>query len=120
MNRYDFEIAQGADHRFQLAIKTISQEGKKEHFDCSDCRAAMQVKSSPYTPRAIDTLTTENGRITCTDGNLDFVFPNSATAEYPPGVLVYDIKLINHAAEVSTILCGRIHVIAEVTRGVFA
>ena len=81
----------------------------------------MQIKTSPYTSGAVDTLTMENGRITCTEeGNLELSFTNAATEQYPPGNLVYDIRLTNHAGEVRKILHGRIHVIAEVTRGVFS
>ena len=121
MNGYDFEICQGSDLRFQIAIKTVAQNGRKEPFSCVDCRAAMQIKTSPYTSGAVDTLTMENGRITCTEeGNLELSFTNAATEQYPPGNLVYDIRLTNHAGEVRKILHGRIHVIAEVTRGVFS
>ena len=111
--KHDLKIDQGTDTSIKFVLK-------KNTFplDLAGYKAAMQLRQAAYSVEAIDTLTTENGRLTIepAEGKIIAVFPNKSTEQYPPGYLVYDLELETVSGEITRILQGRVQIIAEVTR----
>lgn len=110
--RLDFKIDQGTDS----ALSFYPFYGKD--IDLTGYGAAMQVRASIYSDKAVDTLTTKNGRlvIDVEKGKVTAHFPNAATVKYPARECVYDIELVSDDAKVYRVLEGKILVSAEVTR----
>lgn len=113
--KYCFAIDQGTDLRVPFVLKNA--DGST--VDLTGCAVRMQLRKSYYADEAVDTLSTENGRITMSpsEGRFELVFPNSVTEGYPVQTLVYDIELVSSGGEVRRIVEGRASVTPEVTRG---
>lgn len=111
--KYDFKIHQGADKAFSLIVK--DQGGA---VDLAGYVAAMQIRQKAFSATAIDTLTTENGRLELfpAEGRIRVVFPNEITQSYPPSVFVYDLEIKSAGGQVTRILEGKVSVSPEVTR----
>lgn len=112
MKKFDFQIQAGDD----LKVKVSIVDKQSQPVDVSSYRAAMQIRSCIDSPEAIDTLTTENGRILMDNGFLVLDFVNQATETYKAGSLVYDLELISPTNFITKILGGTIRVFAEVTK----
>lgn len=110
--KLDFKIDQGTDS----ALSFYPFWGKE--IDLTGYRAAMQVRARYYSEEAVDTLTTENGRlvIDVASGKVTAQFPHEATVKYPARECVYDIELISADSKIYRVLEGKIQVSAEVTR----
>ena len=112
--RYDFCLGQGTDATVPFRLKDAA--GKA--IDLSGFRVRMQMRTSVYEAEAVDTLTSENGRIHIDplNGRFELDFPNRTTETYPDGQLVYDIELVSPQEKVSRVVAGKITVTAGVTR----
>ena len=112
--KYCFTIDQGTDLRVPFVLK--SADGTLVNL--TGCAVRMQLRKNFYADEAVDTLSTENGRITMSpsEGRFELVFPNDVTAGYPVQTLVYDIELVSSGCEVRRIVEGRASVTPEVTR----
>lgn len=112
--KYCFTIDQGTDLRVPFVLKNA--DGTLVNL--MGCAVRMQLRKNFYADEAVDTLSTENGRITMSpsEGRFELVFPNSVTAGYPVQTLVYDIELVSSGGEVRRIVEGKASVTPEVTR----
>lgn len=111
---YNFSIAQGTD----LTVPFILSDSTGSLIDLTGFSAAMQLRVQANALAAIDTLTTENERITITpaEGKISCVFPHENTATYPARTLVYDLEITSPGDEITRVVQGTITVSAEVTR----
>ena len=87
-------------------------------IDLTDCSVRMQLRKSYYAEEAVDTLTTDNGRISITplEGYFELNFPNKITESFPVQTLIYDIELVTRGGVVRRIVEGKVTVLPEVTR----
>lgn len=119
MSRYDFSIPQGTDKTitFVLSVATSSKDTRTKP-DLTGCTAAMQLRQKFESSLAVDTLTTENGRLQmdANAGKITAVFTHQLTKTYPVQRLVYDMKLISADHTVSRVVWGTLDVLPEVTR----
>lgn len=99
-----------------MKVKVSIVDKQSQPVDVSAYRAAMQIRSCIDSPDAIDTLTSENGRIVMGNGFLVLDFVNKATATYKAGSFVYDLELISPTDFITKIIGGTVRVIAEVTK----
>ena len=90
--KHDLKIDQGTDTAIKFVLKKDTLP-----LDLAGYKAAMQLRYAAYSDEAIDTLTTENGRLTIEpgEGKITAVFPHEITESYEPGYLVYDLSLIH-------------------------
>lgn len=112
MKRFDFQIQAGDDMKVKVSIV----DKQAQPVDVSAYRAAMQIRACVNSLDAIDTLTTENGRIEMNNGFLVLNFPNKATETFDSGSFVYDLELISPPDFITKILSGTVRVLAEVTK----
>lgn len=112
--RYTFCINQGAD----LSVPIVLTDSTGALVNLSGYSASTQIRTNVNSSAAIDTLTTENGRITLdpTAGKLTLIFSNAITETYPAQKVVYDIEITSAGGQITRILEGTISVSAEVTR----
>lgn len=111
---YDFNVEQGTDSSVLFVLKDMSGE----LLNLEGFTARMQIRRSKCGHALIDSLTTENGRMTIdvNKAQVEVKFTNETTSKYPPTTLVYDIELISVSGYVSRFLEGLVIVNAEVTR----
>lgn len=110
--RADLKLDKGTD--FQCLFLCSTCNGK---VDFGGYSAAMHLKQNPY-GKAIDVLTTENGRLVLDreNGAISATFPDEITATYPVCALLYDVKLKSADGYVFRLVHGRIQVNEEITR----
>lgn len=110
---HNFKIDQGSDTSIIFVLKN-----KETPLNLTGYSAAMQLRYAAYSEEALDTLTSDNGRLTIEPelGKVTAKFPNSVTEGFKPGSMVYDLELTSGDGEVTRIIEGRVNVIAEVTR----
>lgn len=99
-----------------MKVKVSIVDKQAQPVDVSAYRAAMQIRACVNSPDAIDTLTTENGRIEMNNGFLVLNFPNKVTETFDSGSFVYDLELISPPDFITKILSGTVRVLAEVTK----
>lgn len=118
MSRYDFSIPQGTDKSVIFVLGTTTGQNTTLNTDLTGCTAAMQMRNKHESSLAIDTLTTENGRLQMDilEGKITATFPHKLTKDYPAQKLVYDMKLISADNKISRVVWGTIEVLAEVTK----
>lgn len=109
----NFSIDQGADAVISFVLK--NSEGP---IDLSGYSAAMQMRVSHYATEAVDTLTTDNGRLVldALNGKITAIFPNAITEKYQAQSVVYDIEIENADGIIKRVLEGNIQIKPEVTR----
>jgi len=114
MARYDFCINQGADILLPILLKDSSDSVIK----LNGFKVRMQIRQYKHSETAIDTLTTENGRIVLDpeEGKFTLKFPNKVTSQYPAVKAVYDIETVSADGKVTRILEGTVLISKEVTR----
>lgn len=112
--KYNFCIEQGTD----LTVPFVLKNSDGTFVDLTGCAVRMQLRKNYYSEEAVDTLTTDNGRISVTplEGRFDLKFPNKITESFPVQTLLYDIELVSSGGEVRRIVEGRASVTPEVTR----
>lgn len=112
--RYDFCLGQGTD----LTLPFLLKDATGTPLKLTDFAAQMQLRRSLWDADAVDTLTTNNGRIEieASAGRVLCIFPNAATAKYPAQKLVYDLELVEPAQTIKRIVHGEITVTPEVTK----
>ena len=86
-------------------------------MDLNGYTARMQVRPYVRSEKILDTLTTENGRLS-TDkyGLLHVSFPAEVTTEYKFDQGVFDIEIIDPSGRVLRVAQGRLYLNQEVTR----
>ena len=116
--KYNFEILQGTDYTFQFQIQNYDAS----RFDLRSYRIKMQVKKG-YTGAVIDEFDSSEGTLTRSSSSNDEIqdlvtvqFKHVNTAEYPPGVLLYDVRLTSGGALMTKVLEGQIRCLANVTQ----
>ena len=108
--RYNMVCDQGAT--FQL-IFNISTDGTA--WTLSNYTARMKVKEFPSATTSLIELTTSNGRISFSGGQVTLLISATNTADLPPGRFDYDLEFEDNAGTVTRILQGRFVVRQEVT-----
>lgn len=90
--KYNFCIEQGTD----LTVPFILKNSDGTLIDLSGSAVRMQLRKSYYAEEAVDTLTTDNGRISITplEGRFELNFPNKITESFPVQTLIYDVELV--------------------------
>lgn len=90
--KYCFTIDQGTDLRVPFVLKNADGSA----VDLTGCTVRMQLRKSYYAEEAVDTLTTDNGRIVITplEGRFELNFPNKITESFPVQTLIYDVELV--------------------------
>lgn len=111
---YNFCIPQGTD----LTLPFVLQNGDETPINLSGYTAAMQLRVLVTAEQAVDTLTTDNGRIMidAAAGKITCSFPHESTEKYPVKTLVYDLEITSSGGEITRIVQGKAVVSAEVTR----
>lgn len=111
---YNFCIPQGTD----LTVPFVLTDSTETPIDLQGYTAAMQLRVQINAAQAVDTLTTENGRITITPdtGQITCTFPHEQTETYPAKTLVYDLEITSPADEITRVVQGKVVVNPEVTR----
>lgn len=135
-NKYNMSMWQGST--FGLTVSVNYANNTPRNITGQNVR--MQIRSTYDATTPEDTLTTETGEITITDGangtfhielsaartaNLDVdlstlstvKISDTQTVKIPKTVYVYDLELVN-GADVKKILFGNVDVYGEVTRNV--
>lgn len=112
--KYDFCLGQGTDVDLPFVLRDASGQA----LNLTGYKARMQMRRSIYDKDAVDTLTTENGRIRIDheEGRITCTFPNAQTESYPAQTLVYDLEVVEPDNRVKRVVGGRITVTPEVTR----
>lgn len=109
----NFKLDQGAD-----AVISFVLRDKSGPLDLTGYTAAMQMRVSVFASEAIDTLTTDNGRLTidALEGKITASFPHAITGAYPAQVVVYDLEIESADGIIKRVLEGNIKICPEVTR----
>lgn len=107
----DLQIDQGSDAACPICFLDDFSE-----VDLTGCTARMEVRASASSSKAVDLLTTENGRITIAGADLTLQWPHDVSEAIPAGTYVYDLELISAGGKVTRALAGRLTVSQEVTR----
>ena len=112
-NIYDIVVDQGSDKQLPLTFK--DSEGSL--IDLNGYTAAMQIRKSADAAEAVDTLTTENGRISIDieAASVTLIFPHATTSAMSAGRYVYDLELIT-GETVTRVMEGAFILRREVTR----
>lgn len=113
MPNFNFCIKQGTDYWISFLLT-----GMTGPLNLDGYSAAMQLRTSVDAAEAIDTLTTENGRLQINQecNQVACFFPHDLTSGYPVSTLVYDLEIRSADGFIFSVLSGRIKVKAEVTR----
>lgn len=114
MAEYDIKLDQGSDFLITFVLK----DSAKKPINLTGYKVAMQIRKSATSAEAVDTLTTENGRIDVVplEGRIVLKFPHSVTESISASTYVYDVEIISADDRITRILRGRVYVSAEVTR----
>lgn len=112
--RLDFCIPQGTDYWLPMQLV----DGGMQKIELGGYTAAMQIRTTKSSTKAVDTLSTANGRITIDEdkGMITLFFPNAATSTFPASRLVYDLEIKSADGYVYRLIEGKITVTREVTR----
>lgn len=116
--KYNFEILRGTDYTLKFQIQNY--DGSR--VDLRSYRVKMQVKKG-YTQAVIDEFDSTEGTLVKSSSNNDEIedlvtvqFKHDLTAEYPLGMLIYDVRLTSGSALQTKILEGQIRCLANVTQ----
>lgn len=109
----NIKLDQGSNSSF---VFTVRDEGGL--VDLTGFTAIMQIRKTPYDLDAVDTLSTENGRIEIDTESavISLKFPCFTTENYPAIPLIYDIEIESEGGEITRILEGALTVDREITR----
>ncbi len=109
---YPLKIDQGSAASFCFCF-----EGDDGAIDLTGYTAAMQIRRSEFSMEAIDTLTTDNGRLVmdCNGGKITADFPCHISEKYPAGFFLYDIEVESPSGSIYRLLDGKIQIKAGVT-----
>ena len=113
---YNITIKQGSDDQ-NIIIKVL-----KTAYDLTDHTAGMQIRPSKSSSTILDSLTTENSRITIeSDGDYwktTLKFPSATTSSYCWDNGVYDLEFYSDTTPVIVwrMLEGTVSINKEVTR----
>ena len=116
--KYNFELLRGTDYTCQFLIK-----------DCENNRVSLrsywlkiQLKKG-FNSNVIDELSSQNLRIKNTSSEDDevydlitFTLDHEHTADYPLGVLLYDLRIESREGFYTKIIEGQIRCLANVTQ----
>lgn len=116
--KYNFEILRGTDYTFQFLIR-----------DCEENRVSLRSYNikvqlrKGFSTNIIDEFTTKNLKIVnssnADDDIYDLVtikFNHKDTAEYPLGVLLYDVRIESGNHTYTKIIEGQINCLANITQ----
>lgn len=109
---YEIVIDQGTTCEQELSL--FNEDDSP--VDLFGYTARMQVRSSPSSPKVVDELTTENGRIKISGGMLTLHWKAEKTSSIPAGGYRYDIEIESADGNVERILEGALIIRREVTR----
>ena len=111
---YNFCIAQGTDS----TVPFVLSDSTGTVINLTGYTAAMQLRVQLNSVEAVDTLTTDNERISIDPeaGQISCTFPHTQTERYPVRTLVYDLEITSPGGEITRVVQGKITVSGEVTR----
>lgn len=111
--RYDWVVNAGSDSERIFRVL----DGDFQPLSLAGYTARMQVRPYVSAAKAVDDLTTENGRIVIEDvGRVHVYLTHEATSKYNFDEGVYDIEIVAGNGDVTRIVGGRMIVRKEVTR----
>lgn len=105
-------IDKASDTGYILVV--LSPENRE--LDLKGYSMLMQLRPYVKSKRILDTMSTENGRITVDGGKIALHFPASVTAEYQFDSAVYDLVAVSKDGLRYRIAEGQIEFNPEVTR----
>lgn len=108
-----FNIDQGSHERISFVLRD-----KSGLIDLNGFTAAMEMRVSAFSEEAIDTLTTENGRlvIDAAGAKITAIFPHEITEKYTARRAVYDLEIESPDGVIKRVVEGEIKICPEVTR----
>lgn len=109
---YDIVLDQGADTERAF----VCLDGNGDPMDFSGYSARMQIRSSVWSGKVIDDLSTDNGRLAFSGAKIVASFPHDITSVYPGGRSVYDLEIVSGDGMVYRLLKGAFVVSSEVSR----
>lgn len=115
MSEYSFKLKKGTDCPKTFAVYSL-KDGVKTPWDFTGCSAAMQLRQTYFSSKAIDSFTTANGKLVLTDGKIIVNFTHESTTNYPVATLVYDIEITDSEGAVTRPIHGKIKILPEVTK----
>ena len=83
------------------------------------CTARMQIRKAVNDPTVLDTLTTENGKISIHEplnGKFKILIPASVSSAYTFTSAVYDLEIVFSEGTVTRVIEGCLTAVPEVTR----
>lgn len=114
--KYNFTLDKGTDHTFFMEFQ--SMDGSRMNLRSFNIN--MHIKQGAY-GKALDELSTENGRLilSSTENDIVFdcvqvIFPNEVTDKFPVGTLLYDLE-IKASKSITRILEGKIKCTSNIT-----
>lgn len=113
--KYDITIYQGSTFRLPLTWKTGDPATP---VDLTGCTARMQIRADVKAPKALITLTTENGGITLggAAGTVEIIVTPTQSKDVELSGGVYDLEIVFAPDIVRRLLEGSVEVLPEVTR----
>lgn len=114
--KYNFTLDKGTDHTFFMEFQNM--DGSR--MNLRSFIINMHIKQGAY-GKALDELSTENGRliVSSTEDDIVFdrvqvIFPNEVTENFPVGTLLYDLE-IKASKTITRILEGKIKCTSNIT-----
>ncbi len=113
--KYDLTIYQGATFRLPLTWKAGDPAAP---VDLTGCTARMQIRGDVKAPKALITLTTENGGIALggAAGTVEIIVTPAQSKDVDLSGGVYDLEIVFSPEDVRRLLEGSVDVLPEVTR----
>lgn len=111
---YGLTADQGAT--FEYILTWTNPDGTP--IDLTGYTARMQIRRRTTSQQLVDTLTTENGKITLggAEGTITLNLSATETAALPAAQHQYDLELVSSGGEVTRLLMGYFVVRQEMTR----
>ena len=112
---YNITLYQGATFRLPLTWKAGDPATA---VNLTGCTARMQVRADMKAPKALITLTTENGGIVLggAAGTIQIIVTAADTTPLQLQGGVYDLEIIFPGGDVRRLLQGSVDILPEVTR----
>lgn len=108
---YDLVLYQGAT----FSRRFVWKDAEGVPFDLTGWTAHMQVRSSASSPAVVLDLSTDNGRITITGGEIALYVSAAETNDLRRGKFVYDLELTADDVVVR-LLEGKFEISPQVTK----
>lgn len=116
--KYNFELLRGTDYTFQFLIQDC--EGNRVSLKSYNIK--MQLRKG-FSTNVIDEFTTKALTVVSSSSEDDQIydkvtikFDHESTAEYPLGVILYDVRIESGNHTYTKIIEGQINCLANITQ----